>query len=309
VSTQLPTHPRAQEAPSGTGHEAVAVLDPRPTGRALLRETWQQRRLILPIGIRVIVKGTAGAKLGRGWLVIRPVMSIFAMSLLFGAVLDTNSGGAPYIIFLLVGMLAWMSFERVVFWATRSFDVYRRLAKNLNFPLLLVPTSSIVPAGINFIVIAVLTALTAGYFWWTDGTPYLQIGPKTLVAVAGMALAVMLAWGCGLWLSALNAKARDVRLTLRYILMVWMYVTPVVYPVGALPSGLRFLATINPVAAPVEMVKHGLLGYATVRPGALAVCLVATVASCVSGLWFFARLAPGLLTAQAGMTDEEEDMI
>ena len=124
--------------------------------------------------------------------------------------------------------------------------------------------------------------------------------------VAGLALSLGLAWGLGLWLSVLNAMARDVRLSLRYVLMVWMYVTPVIYPVSALPEGWQFLATINPVAAPVELIKEGLIGAGDVELDAILVSIGVTLVACVSGLWFFARVAP-IAVGRAPEEDEDDD--
>lgn len=284
---------------------AVVVQPYRPGVGELLRESWRQRGLIPRIGIRATVKGYSSTRLGRTWLVLRPTLSIFAMSLLFGAVLDAPSNGVPYAIFLLAGMLGWMSFERFVFWATRSFNVYRRLASNLRFPLLLVPTASAIPAAIELSVIAGLLCVTAVIFWITDGTLYLEAGPELLLAAAGLALGVAFAWGLGLWLSVLNAMARDVRLTLRYVLMIWMYVTPVIYPVSALPAGWQFLGTINPVAAPVELIKAGLIGAGDVELAAVLVSVGVTLIAAVSGLFFFARVAP--IAVGAAPEDDEDD--
>jgi lipopolysaccharide transport system permease protein len=287
--------------PPAAAPDHVVVRDHRPTIRGLLRAAWRDRALIPVIGIRVIIKGYAGTKLGRTWLILRPVLSVFAMALLFGAVLDAPSNGVPYVLFLLVGMIAWLSFERFVFWGTRSFDVYRRLAYNLDFPLLLVPTSSAVPASIDVTVLSALALATAA----TDGVQYLQLGPELGLAVAGFALCLGLAWGLGLWLSALNAKARDVRIVLRYVMMIWLYVTPVIYPVSSLPESWRFLATINPVAAPVELVKEGVLGAGSVELAPILVSVGACLVLCTSGLWFFTRLTPGLL--KHGFPDDDED--
>jgi len=147
-------------------------------------------------------------------------------------------------------------------------------------------------------------------FLLADGRLYIELGPELLLVPAGLMLALALAWGFGLWLAALNAKARDVRIVLRYVLRVWMYVTPVIYPVSALPGAFAFLGTINPVAAPVEMVKTGLIGAGDLRLEAIAVSVGCAIVACVSGLWFFARMAPGLLARPpAGTEDDEEETI
>ncbi len=285
----------------------VVVRQHRPTSVEMLRDTWRHRSLFPRIGIRVIVKGYSGTKLGRTWLFLRPVLNIFAMALLFGAVLDAPSEGVPYVLFLLVGMIGWLSFERVLFWATRSFDVYRRLARNLDFPLLLVPTASGLAAAIDLGILTLITLVTTAVFWVTDGTLYLDVGPRLGLAVAGLALAVGLAWGLGLWLAPLNAKARDVRISLRYVIQVWLYVTPVLYPISALPEGWRFLGTINPVAAPVELVKEGVLGAGSVNPEGIALSVATCVVLCVSGVWFLTRLSPTLLHDPFLEDDEDDD--
>jgi len=287
----------------------VEVRDHRPSVWEMVRESWAHRDLLPRIGIRAIVKGYSGTKLGRLWLVIRPVMGIFALAFLFGAVLDAPSQGVPYVLFLLVGFGGWMTFERSVFWATRSFDVYRKLAARLDFPLLLVPTSSLVAASIELGVISVLTLLTAGYFWLADGDPYLRVGPGLLLAAAGLANALALAWGLGLWLGTLNARARDVRLTLRYVLTIWLYTTPVIYPLTALSGFWSILATVNPMAAPVEMVKAGLLGAGTVEAAGVAWSVTAALLACASGLWFITRMSPTLLRAQPAGADDEEELV
>jgi lipopolysaccharide transport system permease protein len=283
------------------------VRDHRAGPLQLMADTWRHRALIPRIGVRVIVKGYSGTLLGRFWLVVRPTLSIFGMALLFGGVLDAPTGGdVPYVLFLLVGMLAWMAFERYAFWATRSFDVYRRLVKGLAFPLLLVPTSAGMAALIEMAVIAGLLTVTSLYFVVADGRLYFEVGLHSLLAVAGFALMIGHAWAIGLWTSVGNAWARDVRIVFRYVLMIWMYITPVIYPPSALPPGIAFLATVNPLAAPVEMVKAGLLGVGQVELDALAVSLGSLAIVGSAGLWFFARFsASALRRAQPALDDEE----
>src|SRR5688500_14042727 len=92
----------------------TTLEDHVPGALELLRRTWQERSLVPRLGIRVVMKGISGTILGRWWLVIRPVMGIFVMALLFGAVLDAPSQGVPYIVFLLSGLLCWMTFERTL---------------------------------------------------------------------------------------------------------------------------------------------------------------------------------------------------
>ena len=144
-------------------------------------------------------------------------------------------------------------------------------------------------------------------FWVADGIIYLQFGPELALAAAGVILCVSVAWSIGLWLAPLNARWRDVRILTRYVLMLWMYLTPVLYPLSALPSWMSFLAVLNPVAAPVELVKEGLIGAGDVRPEALAVTLATIAVVGGAGLWFFSVSAPGAVRRVAGFSGEDDE--
>jgi lipopolysaccharide transport system permease protein len=280
----------------------------RPSLWEMAADTWRQRRLIPRVGVRITVKGFAGTKLGRAWLVLRPVITIFGMALLFGAVLDTPSQGLPYLVFLLVGMHAWMAFERTAFWAVRSFDSYRRVARRFHFPLLVVPTAAFIPAGIEWVVLGLIALTTLLVFSFADGTLYLEIAPALILAPIGYVLASVVGYVVGgLWLAPLNALARDVRIVFRFVLQPWLFVTPVVYPSDQLPSNLQFLATINPVAAPVEMVRYGVFGVGGVDLAALAVSLGTVVLGGLGGLWYFTHMAPDLLSRQPDVGEDDED--
>jgi len=293
----------------GETNDALLITH-RPTPWEMVRDGWSHRALVPRIGIRMIVKGVAGTKLGRGWLGLRPMISIFGMALLFGAVLDTPSHGLPYLVFLLVGSHAWMTFERSAFWGVRSFDSYRRYARTFSFPLILVPTAGLVPAAIEWLVIGAIAVGTLVVFSVLDGNLYLELGPNLLAMVAGYALALGVGYVIGgLCLAPLNARARDVRIVFRILLQPWMFVTPVVYPVEELPANLRFIATINPVAAPVELVRWGAFGVGEVQLAAVAVSLGTVLVLGAAGLWYFTRVAPDLLSRQpkVGEDGDEDD--
>jgi lipopolysaccharide transport system permease protein len=240
---------------------------------------------------------------------LRPAIGIFGMALLFGKVLNAPSQGLPYLIFVLFGAHAWIAFERPAFWAVRSFDVYRRLARNLYMPLILVPLSAVLPALIEGCVIGVFAAGVLVYFSIADGTLYLQVGPEMIVALAGYVLATTLAVSLGLWMSVLNAYARDVRIIFIYVLRIWMFITPVIYPVTTLPGAWQTIAHYNPASAPVLMVKWGLLGVGSVPLHSILITIGTIVVVGLGGVCFFARQAPTLLDRQPPDLDDEDEMI
>jgi lipopolysaccharide transport system permease protein len=294
---------------TGTAAEPVVIRDHQPTILEMVRDTWRYRGLVIPLGLRQVVKGYSGTRLGRPWLVIRPLFSVFGMALIFGSVLRAPSNGVPYLLFLVVGMIGWLVIERTVFWATRSFDSYRKVVGRLEVPVLLAPTAAIAPMLVDVGIMTLIAAGTAIYYYVTDGTLGIQMDPSLALAAAGLALGLALGWGVGLWLATLNALARDVRIMLRFVLPIWLYVTPVIYPASSLPDRWQFLATINPAAAPVELVKEGAFGVDSVTALSLAVSIAACVALIGLGLWFLTTLSPTLLHGPEFLDEEEEERI
>jgi len=270
----------------------VVIEDRGPTLRTDLRRAWQERGLIGPLGGRVLASRISGTKLGRLWLVIRPFMSSVGMALIFGGVLGVPTpNGIPYLVFFMTGMVCWRGFERFVFYSTRAFDFYRKLAKVFDVPLLLVPLAAGSYPAVEVAVYVGILVVSLAFYVVRDGVMYLQFGPGLLVAAAGFALALCMGIGISLWTSVLNAKARDTRLTMRYVLEFWLYLTPVIYPLSAIPATYQRIAEVNPMTAPVEMFKYGLLGTGEVPYGLLAYSLTFTVVMLLSGLWFFNREA------------------
>ena len=268
----------------------VVVRDARDTIRSLVAHAWAERHLAPRLGVRVLVKRIAGTKLGYSWLVIRPVMETVGMTLLFGGLLQVPAPGpVPYLLFLLAGLTAWRLFDRTVYFQTRSFDLYRKIMKGVAFPLLFIPIAAAAFPAVEIAVYLLVFVVSVLVFLLVDGQLYLQI--DTLALIAGFALIITSAFGLGFWTSVLNAKARDVRLGIRYVLQFWLFLTPVVYPLSALPKAYEWVAAVNPMTAPIELVKSGLLNVGNVRPDdlLLSVCFAAVMLA--SGLWFYAREA------------------
>ncbi len=304
------TIPDAERAPGGelpAGRDEAVVREYRPNMRNMVADTWHQRRLILRLGIRHIVKGFSGTRIGAPWLVLRPLMSIFGMALIFGSVLRVPTNGIPYLLFLLVGMTGWLVIERMVFWSTRSFDSYRKVAGRLEIPALLVPLAGTASMLVEFTIMSAIATGVVIYYTITEGALAINTGPELVLAPVGYALGYLLAVGIGLWLATLNALARDVRIVLRYFLQIWLFVTPVIYTVDSLPERWRFIATINPAAAPVELVKSGLLDVGGATSAQLAVTFAAILLFLPTGLWFLTRLSPILFRIPTYYDEEEEE--
>jgi lipopolysaccharide transport system permease protein len=145
------------------------------------------------------------------------------------------------------------------------------------------------PAFVNLSIHLGVAACAAGYFYATVGNPYVVLSPQLLWAVGGLLLAFTLALAIGLFTSVLATVGRDVRFTLAFVLDFWYFLTPVLYPVSAVPPEYRWALYLNPMAAAVEMFKFGLLGVGHVEPALAASAAAVTLGALAAGLWYFAR--------------------
>jgi lipopolysaccharide transport system permease protein len=297
---------RASE-PVADAPSAPEVKPWRPALGASLSEAWQSRHLVMPMLSRVF-PDYSQAILGRSWLVIRPGMDIFGKALIFGGVLGARApNGVPYTIFLLVGLQGWRLFQRTLMFGTRSFRRFNRLNRNLNVPLLLVPVASTAIGVVELLVYQAFTIGVLVYYQVVTGHFYLQVGPQLLVGVAGWLLCLVFAWGIGMFFSVLAARAMDVRFGMRYVLELWLYCTPVVYSLDAVPTRFRALAEANPLTPVMEMIKYGFLGAGQIRLASTVWGVSAILLTCLAGLWFFNRTAPGLRLRDVSDEEDEED--
>jgi len=223
------------------------------------------------------------------WLFIRPLGPILIGTLIFGRLLNVPSDNVPYFLFFLAGTASWHLFENSLLWATRSLERNRRFMTKLYFPRIILPVASIVPALIEFLIYLGLILGAVVYYLSAEGKLYLVLRFQLLLAPAAAALIVVFALALGLWTSVLQAQARDVRFTLRYVMRFWLYLTPVIYPLSSIPPRWHWLVSLNPMAPLVETFKWGMLGVGQFKPYFLVTAVAVICSTLASGLWFFDR--------------------
>lgn len=270
----------------------VRVIEPRRGGAiARLRELWWHRGLVAFFGRRLLEKRYARTWLGMAWIPLRPGLDVGLRVLLFGGLLGVSSGDRPYFVFFAVGMAAWMLFESTAYWATRSLEINRSIFRRIHVPRITALTAAIVPAGVDFLLYFTIALIGAVVFRITRGSLYLILVPGThlLAALGGIVLLVLFGIAIGLWTSAFVAQARDIRFGFSYVMGFWFFLTPVVYPISAIPAQYQPLAQYNPATAPIEAVKYGLMDTAGVQAGSLVVTFVTLALLLGSGMWWFGR--------------------
>jgi lipopolysaccharide transport system permease protein len=274
-------------APGSSPATVVAA----PTGRITEQwsELWQRRALFGYFGRRFVAKRSSRTWLGLLWLPLRPALTLGTRLLVFGGVLQVTAGRVPYPLFFIIASSAWQLFAESAYWSTRSLELHRRELRQMYVPRLVPLLSAVVPALLDFVIYLGFAGIAVVYYAAKDHHSYIEIGPDTPLALAGVALTLALGLSIGLWTSHLAARSRDIRFGLAYVLGFWYFLTPVIYPISTIPQRWRPLANINPVLQPVELIKRGLLGTGQVTLHALLVTLAFIAVTFVGGMWFFSR--------------------
>jgi lipopolysaccharide transport system permease protein len=277
-------------SPRRLSDSTLRVLEARRPGMLeRLRELWRARRLTRYFAVRYVRKGYQRTWLGWVWLPLRPILGVGSRVLVFGGLLKAPSEGKPYLLFFLVGTSAWQLFDATAYFATRSIDLNKRVLTRTYVPRLTALVGAVAPGAVDFALYFALALGVSVYYRITTGSFGLELGIRTLLAPAGLALMALLALGIGLWLAPFAAQARDVRWGLRYMLSFWYFLTPVIYPLSTVPEKYRTLVELNPLTAPVQMVRAGTLNVGGVPTLALAVTIGTIVVVIAGGLRLFGR--------------------
>lgn len=261
----------------------------RPGFSPGLAELWQYRDLVRLFTKKALVAQYKQTILGPLWVVITPLLSSLVYMMVFGDIAGIGTGGAPRLLFYLSGTALWGFFAGCLSGNAGIFSGNAGLFGKVYFPRLAVPASNVLTSLVRFgvqlaLVLAVLVA----------SLPSGQAEPSWAAVLAVPLLLVQLALlgtGLGLLLSALTAKYRDLASLISVMVQLWMFATPVVYPLSSLPkdSSLRTAILANPVTMPMELYRSVLLGTGKVFAGWYVWSWVVTLAAAALGLWAFRR--------------------
>jgi lipopolysaccharide transport system permease protein len=270
--------------------QRVTVIEPWKTSPfARLGELWRWRWLVPHYGKMYLRRRYAGTWLGAFWI-LRPVIDTGSRALLFGGFLGVSSGDRPYVIFLFIGTSGWLLFERTAFWAMRSANMIKGVASRVYLPRLPSVCAAVVPAGVDVLLNAGIGGIAILYYWLVKGHMYLT-SPKLMVfGVLGMLMLMLYGIVFGLFTSSLVVHARDIRFTFSYVMQVFYFLTPVVYPISSLPPKYRIFAELNPITGPIELVKYGFLQTAPPTSREMLISVVCLLVLGWLALAFFSRL-------------------
>ncbi len=255
-----------------------------------LDEVWRYRRILGFFAVKAVQSLWAKTRLGPVWIVVRPLAPLLAASLVFGQIMKVPSEGFPYFLFLLVGTTIWNFFDGPLIFATRGLESNRQILTKLYLPRLILPAGQMAAGLVEPVVCVGVLIVAVIYYRVTDGLWYVTFTPRLLATIPLVLMASVLAFTLSLWTSVWQARARDVRFVLMYVLSFWYLLTPIVYPVSHLPPMAQWAAFLNPMAGPVVAFKWAVLGIGVFPTVPLAVSAVGTVVLLTAGLWYFASV-------------------
>lgn len=246
-------------------------------------ELWRYRELVYFLTWRDIKVRYKQAVLGIVWAVLQPLLTMVIFTVIFGTLLKTPSQGIPYPLFSLSALLPWQLFASALQRSSVSLVGNANLITKIYFPRLAIPLSSVFAALVDFLIsFVVLIGVMIYYHYW----PGWNILWLPLLVV----LALLTAVSVGLWLSALNVQYRDIQHLVPFLIQVWMYASPIVYPIETIPAGIwRWLYGLNPMVGVIQGFRWALLG-GTPPDITMVISVVMVLILLVSGLFYFRRM-------------------
>lgn len=265
------------------GHQHTTVIEP-PKGWHMLnwRELWAYRELLWVLTARDIKVRYKQTVLGAAWAIVRPVLTMLIFSVVFGTLAKMPSDGFPYPVFVYAALLPWTFFATAISTSGQSLVGSTNLVSKVYFPRLIIPLSSI---GAGLIDLAISTGiLLLMMLWYGVGwSVNLLAAPVLLMAV------IFIALGVGTLLSALTVAYRDFTHLTPFIVQIWMYITPVIFPVSLVPERWQWLLYLNPMTGLIEGFRSAFLGKAFDMQG-LGISFAMAVVIFVIGVTYFEKV-------------------
>ena len=254
-----------------------------------LRGLWKHRELVRLFAKKSLTVTYKQTVLGPLWLILNPLLSSFVYMILFGRIANLGTEGSPQFLFYLSGTALWTFFSTCLTSNSTVFLSYAHLFGKVYFPRLTVPIANCITAlvklGVQLIPVAGLLVYYIIKGVVSPHPVWLLLLPFCLIQTA------LLGMGCGLILSSITARYRDVNSLVPIGTQLWMYATPVVYPLSRLPSGIiRRTVLINPVTMCMEVYRRALFGIGQIQWRYLFCSWGITAVILLAGLLLFSHV-------------------
>ena len=245
---------------------------------------WHNRELLWQLILRELRVRYKQAALGVAWAILQPAFTVLIFTVIFGVFARfRSSGGMPYPVFVLAGVLPWTYFAEAVRRSATGLVTSSELVRKIYFPRLVIPLAGVGSpiADFGFGLLLLLALMV-----WYGVAPSWSLLTLPLWTLVTMALALSL----GLWLSPLNVRYRDVTHTIPFVIQIWMFASPIAYPLSMVPEKWRSLYSLNPLVGIIEGFRWSLLGTAQPDLRAVMIAITLIAVSLLAGLVYFRKM-------------------
>lgn len=246
-------------------------------------EMWQFRELLYFLAWRNVKIKYKQTALGVVWALLQPLLAMLVFSFIFGRLAKMPTDGVPYPLFVLIGLLPWNYFAGVLGQSAGSLVVESNLITKIYFPRLLVPASDALSMLLDFFITFFVLGIMLIYYGVTPGMGFLLV-PLLIV------ITLMNALGFAMWFSALNVKYRDIQYIIPFLIQIWMFATPVIYPKSLLGGTYGWILLLNPMGGVIEAFRAALLGHLPIPWLSLGISTTIGFLIFLGGLFYFRRV-------------------
>ena len=254
-----------------------------------LRELWQYRDLIVMFVKRNFVSSYKQTVLGPLWFIINPLLTSLMYTAVFGQIARISTDGVPQFLYYMAGNTAWAYFSTCLTSTSHTFTGNAHLFGKVYFPRLVSPISTVIYAMFSLVIQTVLLLVFMAYYIFIAKA---NVNPNiTILLVPLMVLHMaVLGMGCGIIISSLTTKYRDLSVLVGFGVQLWMYATPIVYPLSAVPFGLEKIIRLNPMTPVVNNFKYAFLGSGNFELTSWLVSAAVSAVILMIGIVIFSRI-------------------
>lgn len=225
------------------------------------KEIWQYRDLFSMFVKRDIITQYKQTILGPAWFFIQPALTTAMYMLVFGGIVGFSTDGLPQPMFYLAGIVCWQYFSDCLNKTSSTFTTNQGIFGKVYFPRMIVPLSTVasnlVRMGIQFLLFVVVYIYYLIMGVHVAPNMYILLLPLVIIMLAGLSL------GFGIIISSMTTKYRDLTILFTFIVQLWMYATPIIYPLSTMSPKRQWIMALNPVTSLVETFKYGTMGVGT----------------------------------------------
>lgn len=218
-----------------------------------LHDIWAHRELLYFLtwrDIKVKYKQTA---MGAAWAIIQPLFMVIVFAVFFGVFMEVPTDGMPHLVFFYCGLMPWVFFSTSISISSSSLISNTNLITKIYFPRTIIPIATIA-SGLPDLLITVAILLGVVFYYQIALTWHVLMLPAMLL------LTMWLAAAFGVWLAALTVRYRDIRHALPFVIQLWFFITPIIYPLSVVPEKWHWAMYLNPMTGIVEGIRSAIVG-------------------------------------------------